>query len=142
VRNVNSLNSRVSAEAEKRTSTDAKNSDSSTNPKSGRSLLTEFNFSFYSLMFFILKHSVWSLPIFKFRPCDCSQVLGAGKTAAESHSHLRTWQKVAVIVNEFGDVGIDHQLSMRDEEIFEMNNGICCTLIRDHWQLDETSLII
>jgi len=33
-------------------------------------------------------------------------------------------QKVAVIVNEFGEVGIDNQLVVdADEEIFEMNNG-------------------
>jgi G3E family GTPase len=50
-----------------------------------------------------------------------------------------------VIVNEFGDVGIDHQLVIdADEEIFEMNNGcICCTVRRrpdsDHWQSDETA---
>jgi len=38
-----------------------------------------------------------------------------------------------VIVNEFGEVGIDHQLVMNaDEEIFEMNNGcICCTVRGD-----------
>ena len=64
--------------------------------------------------------------------------LGAGKTTllnrmlTENHG-----QRIAVIVNEFGEVGIDHQLVIdADEEIFEMNNGcICCTvrgdLIRD-----------
>ncbi|BAY51029.1 hypothetical protein NIES2134_113890 [Thermostichus vulcanus NIES-2134] len=42
-------------------------------------------------------------------------------------------QKVAVIVNEVGEVGIDHQIDHQlvvntDAEIFEMNNGyICCT---------------
>ena len=41
--------------------------------------------------------------------------------------------KVAVIVNEFGEVGIDNQLVVdADEEIFEMNNGcICCTVRGD-----------
>jgi len=41
--------------------------------------------------------------------------------------------KVAVIVNEFGEVGIDNQLVIdADEEIFEMNNGcICCTVRGD-----------
>jgi WD40 repeat protein len=40
---------------------------------------------------------------------------------------------VAVIVNEFGEVGIDNQLVIgADEEIFMMNNGcICCTVRGD-----------
>ncbi|MGD1939894.1 MAG: CobW family GTP-binding protein [Leptolyngbyaceae cyanobacterium] len=60
--------------------------------------------------------------------------LGAGKTTllnrilTENHG-----QRIAVIVNEFGEVGIDHQLVIdADEEIFEMNNGcICCTVRGD-----------
>lgn len=38
-------------------------------------------------------------------------------------------KKIAVIENEFGEVGIDDALVMETkEEIFEMNNGcICCT---------------
>ncbi|EIM05922.1 hypothetical protein A1A1_13637 [Planococcus antarcticus DSM 14505] len=60
--------------------------------------------------------------------------LGAGKTTllnrilTEKHN-----QKVAVIVNEFGEVGIDNQLVVSgDEEILEMNNGcICCTVRGD-----------
>jgi len=60
--------------------------------------------------------------------------LGTGKTTllnrilAETHG-----KKVAVIVNEFGDVGIDNQLVIgADEEIMEMNNGcICCTVRGD-----------
>ncbi|NER84660.1 MAG: GTP-binding protein [Leptolyngbya sp. SIO1D8] len=60
--------------------------------------------------------------------------LGAGKTTllnrilTENHG-----QRIAVIVNEFGEVGIDHQLVINaDEEIFEMNNGcICCTVRGD-----------
>ena len=60
--------------------------------------------------------------------------LGAGKTTLLNriltHEHGK---KVAVIVNEFGEVGIDHQLVIdADEEIFEMNNGcICCTVRGD-----------
>jgi len=51
-------------------------------------------------------------------------------------NHILTQEhgkKVAVIVNEFGEVGIDHQLVIdADEEIFEMNNGcICCTVRGD-----------
>jgi G3E family GTPase len=60
--------------------------------------------------------------------------LGAGKTTLLNriltHEHGK---KVAVIVNEFGEVGIDNQLVINtDEEIFEMNNGcICCTVRGD-----------
>ena len=60
--------------------------------------------------------------------------LGAGKTTllnrilSEPHG-----KKYAVIVNEFGEVGIDNELIVdADEEIFEMNNGcICCTVRGD-----------
>jgi G3E family GTPase len=60
--------------------------------------------------------------------------LGSGKTTLLNrlltHEH---GQKVAVIVNEFGDIGIDSQLvTNADEEILEMNNGcICCTVRGD-----------
>lgn len=60
--------------------------------------------------------------------------LGAGKTTllnrilTEPHG-----RKFAVIVNEFGEIGIDNELVVgADEEIFEMNNGcICCTVRGD-----------
>jgi len=60
--------------------------------------------------------------------------LGAGKTTllnrilTEKHR-----QKIAVIVNEYGEVGIDNQLVVdADGEILEMNNGcICCTVRGD-----------
>jgi len=60
--------------------------------------------------------------------------LGAGKTTllnrilTEDHG-----KKFAVIVNEFGEVGIDNELIVgADEEVFEMNNGcICCTVRGD-----------
>ncbi len=60
--------------------------------------------------------------------------LGAGKTTllnrilSEQHG-----KRYAVIVNEFGEVGIDNDLVVSaDEEIFEMNNGcICCTVRGD-----------
>ncbi|MEF2072561.1 CobW family GTP-binding protein [Consotaella aegiceratis] len=60
--------------------------------------------------------------------------LGAGKTTllnrilSEPHG-----KKFAVIVNEFGEVGIDNDLIIdADEEVFEMNNGcICCTVRGD-----------
>ncbi|MFM7427881.1 MAG: CobW family GTP-binding protein [Elainella sp.] len=60
--------------------------------------------------------------------------LGAGKTTLLNHilTHEHG-KKVAVIINEFGEVGIDNQLVIdADEEIFEMNNGcICCTVRGD-----------
>jgi G3E family GTPase len=60
--------------------------------------------------------------------------LGAGKTTllnrilSEPHG-----KKYAVIVNEFGEIGIDNDLVVgADEEVFEMNNGcICCTVRGD-----------
>ena len=60
--------------------------------------------------------------------------LGSGKTTllnrilTEPHG-----KKYAVIVNEFGEEGIDGDLIVgADEEIFEMNNGcICCTVRGD-----------
>lgn len=68
--------------------------------------------------------------------------LGAGKTTLLNRiltaDHGR---RVAVIVNEFGEVGIDHHLLISsDQEIVEMSNGcICCTvrgdLLRSLFQL-------
>jgi len=60
--------------------------------------------------------------------------LGSGKTTllnrilTESHG-----QRIAVIENEFGEIGIDQALVINaDEEVFEMNNGcICCTVRGD-----------
>jgi G3E family GTPase len=60
--------------------------------------------------------------------------LGSGKTTllnrilAEQHG-----KRIAVIENEFGEIGIDHALVINaDEEVFEMNNGcICCTVRGD-----------
>ncbi len=60
--------------------------------------------------------------------------LGAGKTTllnrilTEDHG-----RRYAVIVNEFGEIGIDNDLIVdADEEVFEMNNGcVCCTVRGD-----------
>jgi G3E family GTPase len=60
--------------------------------------------------------------------------LGAGKTTLLNRILTQEHgKKVAVIVNEFGELGIDNQLIVdTDEEIFEMNNGcICCTVRGD-----------
>jgi G3E family GTPase len=60
--------------------------------------------------------------------------LGAGKTTLLNRIlTAQHGKKIAVIVNEFGEIGIDAQLVLNvDEEILEMNNGcICCTVRGD-----------
>ena len=60
--------------------------------------------------------------------------LGAGKTTLLNRILTETHgRRIAVIENEFGDVGIDNDLVVHSEdEIFEMNNGcICCTVRGD-----------
>jgi G3E family GTPase len=60
--------------------------------------------------------------------------LGAGKTTLLNRILTeRHGQRIAVIENEFGEIGIDQALVIdADEEIFEMNNGcICCTVRGD-----------
>jgi G3E family GTPase len=60
--------------------------------------------------------------------------LGSGKTTLLNRILTETHGKrYAVIVNEFGEIGIDNDLIVNaDEEIFEMNNGcICCTVRGD-----------
>lgn len=60
--------------------------------------------------------------------------LGAGKTTllnrilSENHG-----KRYAVVINEFGELGVDNDLVVdTDEEVFEMNNGcICCTVRGD-----------
>ncbi|MGH7122209.1 MAG: CobW family GTP-binding protein [Acetobacteraceae bacterium] len=60
--------------------------------------------------------------------------LGAGKTTllnrilSEQHG-----RRYAVVINEFGELGVDNDLVVKgDEEVFEMNNGcICCTVRGD-----------
>ena len=60
--------------------------------------------------------------------------LGAGKTTllnrilSEQHG-----RKYAVVINEFGELGVDNELVVdSDEEVFEMNNGcVCCTVRGD-----------
>lgn len=60
--------------------------------------------------------------------------LGAGKTTLLNRIlSVDHGKKFAVIVNEFGEVGIDNDLVVdADEEVFEMNNGcICCNVRGD-----------
>ena len=74
--------------------------------------------------------------------------LGSGKTTllnkilSEEHG-----KRIAVIENEYGEVGIDQGLVINaDEEVFEMSNGcICCTVRGDlveaiAWRPDDCAL--
>ena len=60
--------------------------------------------------------------------------LGAGKTTLLNRIlTARHGKRIAVIENEYGEIGIDNALVINaDEEIFEMNNGcLCCTVRGD-----------
>jgi G3E family GTPase len=60
--------------------------------------------------------------------------LGAGKTTLLNHIlTAQHGKRIAVIENEFGEIGVDQELVINaEEEIFEMNNGcICCTVRGD-----------
>jgi G3E family GTPase len=63
-----------------------------------------------------------------------SGFLGAGKTTLVNHliQHSTTG-RIGVVVNEFGEVGIDGQLIVAEEEaLIEINNGcVCCTVRAD-----------
>jgi G3E family GTPase len=74
------------------------------------------------------------MPEFQIPVTVLTGYLGAGKTTllnrilAENHG-----QKYAVVINEFGELGVDNDLVVNaDEEVFEMNNGcVCCTVRGD-----------
>ena len=60
--------------------------------------------------------------------------LGAGKTTLLNNAlNYPNGKKYAVIVNEFGEIGIDHELIVNaNDDVIEMNNGcICCTVRED-----------
>src|SRR5215213_16479 len=59
--------------------------------------------------------------------------LGAGKTTLLNHILTANHGKrIAVIENEFGEVGVDQDLVIRaEEEIIETNNGCICCTVRD-----------
>lgn len=59
--------------------------------------------------------------------------LGSGKTTLLNRilTHPDS-KRMAIIQNEFGEIGIDHELLIRDEDgIFEMQNGCLCCTVRD-----------
>lgn len=58
--------------------------------------------------------------------------LGAGKTTLLNRIlNEDPGKQIAVVVNEFGEIGIDHQLvASSDEDIIEMNNGCICCQVR------------
>ena len=67
-------------------------------------------------------------------PPGLGRGLGAGKTTLLNHILTANHGKrIAVIENEFGEIGVDQDLVINaEEEIFEMNNGcICCTVRGD-----------
>ncbi|MCK5189127.1 MAG: GTP-binding protein [Methylococcales bacterium] len=60
--------------------------------------------------------------------------LGSGKTTLLNRIlNGKADRRIAVIINEFGEISIDHQLIVSaDEEIIELNNGcLCCTVRGD-----------
>ena len=66
--------------------------------------------------------------------CLLTGFLGSGKTTLLNHwLTSENFSNVAVIVNEFGDIGIDHALIVRsDDRTIELSNGcLCCTVSGD-----------
>lgn len=60
--------------------------------------------------------------------------LGSGKTTLLNQlMQSKGDEKVIIIVNEFGDTSIDHELVLADEQehIFQMNNGCMCCILRE-----------
>lgn len=62
-----------------------------------------------------------------------SGFLGAGKTTLVNHLLADSCDRIGVIVNEFGEVGIDGELIVADDEpLIEITNGcVCCTVRKD-----------
>lgn len=62
-----------------------------------------------------------------------SGFLGAGKTTLVNRLLTESGERIGVIVNEFGEEGIDGELILADEQpLIEISNGcICCTVRKD-----------
>ena len=69
--------------------------------------------------------------------------LGSGKTTLLNHIlRAGTGERMVVIVNEFGDVGIDGSLVVgTSEELIEFQNGCICCTIRGDLQATVTELV-
>jgi G3E family GTPase len=70
----------------------------------------------------------------KIRATIITGFLGAGKTTLLNHLlSTSTDERIAVIINEYGEVGIDGKLVLDTrDELIELNNGcICCTVRTD-----------
>src|SRR5262249_46405186 len=83
-------------------------------------------------------HKLWRDSVMKLKePMPVTVLtgfLGAGKTTLLNHLLSQNHgYRCAIIINEFGEVSIDHQLLVRaDEEILELNNGcLCCRVRKD-----------
>ncbi|HXQ52597.1 MAG TPA: cobalamin biosynthesis protein CobW [Stellaceae bacterium] len=63
--------------------------------------------------------------------------LGAGKTSLVRHLLANSHRRIALLINEFGELGIDRELLLAcdacaEDEIIELANGcICCTVAED-----------
>ncbi len=65
--------------------------------------------------------------------------LGAGKTSLLKHLVLNSGRRLALVINEFGQVGMDRELLLgcadprcREGDVIELSNGcICCTVADD-----------
>ncbi len=66
--------------------------------------------------------------------CGLRDAITATGAPAESLNRILSephGKKFALIVNEFGEIGIDNELIVNaDEEVFEMNNGCICCAVR------------
>jgi G3E family GTPase len=77
---------------------------------------------------------VFSMRIRKIPTTVVTGFLGAGKTTLVNHIVERTRpMQIGIVVNEFGEIGIDGELIIADEEsVVEINNGcVCCTVRTD-----------
>ena len=74
------------------------------------------------------------LYVTKFQLQSSAASLGAGKTTLINKVLKRKHgEHIAVVINEFGEIGVDHQFVLDvEEEIYQMDNGcLCCTLRTD-----------
>lgn len=69
--------------------------------------------------------------------------LGAGKTTTLNHLLQQSEERIAVLVNEFGEIAIDGSLVKKSEDqIIELSNGCVCCTIRGDMQRSMRSLLL